>query len=139
MGVGGCGHVCLLVGVVTSYRLFTIYGLFILCFVFSHVTEVLVNSPGDLAATFLLPSDALIVPHLSTLYPHVYNASTQSSDIVEGGVASGVGVVYSLCVDRVFEGHNMAAIVTLLNYLHVKLVSCYRTMSVFIIGIIMCT
>ena len=102
----------------------------------SHVTEVLVNSPGELAASFVLPSDTLIAPNLSTLYPHVYNASTQSSDIVEGGVASGVGVVYSLCVDRVLEGHNMAAIVTLLNYLHVRLVSC-RTM--LLIGIIMCT
>ncbi len=91
---------------------------------YSHVTEVLVNSPNELAEQFLLPSSSIVTKDLCNLYPELYCPQILETDeIVEGGVVSGVGTVYTLNLDHVFEGYNMAPIICLLNYLHLSLVS----------------
>lgn len=90
---------------------------------YSHVVEVLVNFPKSSVVSLLLPADIEVNPYLCNLYPQLYPCKAEKTQIVEGGVASGLGVVYTLTIDRIFEGHNMAAILALVNVLHIRLVS----------------
>lgn len=97
-------------------------------YLFSHVSEVLVNAPKEVASVFLLPADTVVTSRLCTRYPRLYPSPPSTDDIIEGGVVSGVGTVYSLYLDHVFDGFNMASVVCLLNYLHIQLVSKQATL-----------
>ena len=87
------------------------------------MAEVLVNMPGEFAHTLLLPPDSNITAALRDMYPQLYPKPVETWEIIEGGVINGVGMVYSVCLDHVIDNYNMAAIVCLLNYLHIRLVS----------------
>ena len=90
----------------------------------SHVAEILVNIPNELAGQFLLPSNSVVTKTLCSLYPKLYSPKVvETNEIIEGGVVSGLGAVYTLNLDHVFDGFNMAPVVSLLNYLHLTIVS----------------
>lgn len=97
---------------------------------YSHVTEVLVNFPSHFAESLLLPCTLKATPTLVQSHPNLYGKKSPQSGIVEGGVASGMGVVYTLEIDCVFEGWNLAPILALLNTLHIRLVCQWIYMCV---------
>jgi hypothetical protein len=59
-----------------------------------------------------------LVQHYHKLYPKKID---KMEDIREGGVDSGIGVVYGANIDRVFSRCNMAAVLAVLNVLHIQL------------------
>lgn len=86
----------------------------------------MVTLPSQLAGTLLLPSTTLVFPALCNLYPALYPhklVSKYVGKLIEGGVPCEVGVVYTLNVDQVFDGFNMAAILALVNFMHMRIVS----------------
>ena len=59
-------------------------------------------------------------------YPKLYPKGAEGGvATVEGGVASGVGKVYILNIDRMFKDKNLSPIVSLINALHMRLVCTY--------------
>ena len=82
------------------------------------------NAPLKTAHCLLLPSSVRTTPTLQQWYPSLYpQEEPAAASSVDGGVVSGVGVVHQVDTDKEFDGFNMAAVVNLLNYLHVQLVS----------------
>ena len=92
---------------------------------FSHVAEVLVTVSTGMAKCLLLSHESVVTTTISEMYPHLYPKSSVSVEVPEGGVSSGVGVVYTLDLDQKFDGFNMAPIVALLNLLYIRLVCDY--------------
>ena len=92
---------------------------------FSHVAEVLVTVSTGMAKCLLLSHESVVTTTISEMYPHLYPKSSVSGEVPEGGVSSGVGVVYTLDLDREFDGFNMAPILALLNLLYIRLVCDY--------------
>lgn len=90
----------------------------------SHCVEVLLNVAQNVSHCLLLPPSAVTTPTLVQWYPDLYPEDMSTSKCVrEGGVSSGVGVVHLLDVDALHDEFNVAAVVNILNYLHVLLVS----------------
>lgn len=83
------------------------------------MSEVLLNFPPSCASSLLLPLEKKATPTLIKLYPNLYPAKSIAK---EGGVVSGVGVVYTLDIDKEFEGWNLAPILALINMLYIRLV-----------------
>ena len=92
---------------------------------FSHVAEVLVTVSTGMAKCLLLSPESVVTTTISEMYPHLYPKLSVSGELPEGGVSSGVGVVYTLDLDQQFDGFNMAPIVALLNLLYIRLVCDY--------------
>ena len=91
----------------------------------SHVVEVLVTLPSQLAGCLLLPSAVQIFPALRSLYPGLYPhklVSKYAGKLVVGGVPCEVGMIYTLSIDRVFNGFNVAAILAIVNFMHMRIV-----------------
>ena len=99
----------------------------ILCIYFltlRHCAEVLVNIPLKAIHCLLLPSSHEATHTLKQWYPSLYSEEVKgASGPALGGVASGVGVVHTLEIDQYYDKFNMAAVLCLLNYLSLNLVS----------------
>lgn len=57
-----------------------------------------------------------------TSYPGLYPKGAEGGVAVEGGVASGIGKVHILNIDRTYKDKNLSPVVSLINALHVRLV-----------------
>ncbi|XP_019855464.1 PREDICTED: uncharacterized protein LOC109584238, partial [Amphimedon queenslandica] len=90
----------------------------------THVAEVIINIPQAAVSSLIsLPCQLRATPILMTAYPNLYPKGAEGGVAMEGGMASGIGKVYVLNIDRTFKDKNLSPIVSLINALHMRLSS----------------
>ena len=85
----------------TSYYIFTLI---------RHCIDTMMNLPLSCSSFLVLPPEVKV----DTILPYHLDASTVKS-------------LYSQTLDKIYNDHNVAVIVALLNFLYMKLVSTYYT------------